>query len=212
MTIQFRSVFLSAALAAMLLPVAVAQDQNTAPGGTPGAPADHEKNVEQRSRAQQDRIAQGVKSGELTPEEAARLENKETRLANEAKAMKEANGGKLTAEDRAKLEREQGKIGKQIYHQKHDPQTTQTATPAGVAGQREQSQQDRIAQGMASGQLTPAEGAKLENREAKINNEVNDMKAANGGKLSAEDKAKVNRQQRRTSRAIYRQKHDGQHR
>ena len=32
-----------------------------------------------------------------------------------------------------------------------------------------------------------------------------------GGKLTPAEKAKVNRQENRTSRAIYRQKHDAQH-
>jgi hypothetical protein len=36
------------------------------------------------------------------------------------------------------------------------------------------------------------------------------MRAQDGGKLDAQDKAKVNRQQNRLSKGIYRQKHDGQ--
>jgi len=34
------------------------------------------------------------------------------------------------------------------------------------------------------------------------------MKAANGGRLTPGDRAKINREQNRTSRAIYRDKHN----
>jgi hypothetical protein len=37
------------------------------------------------------------------------------------------------------------------------------------------------------------------------------MRAQNGGPLTPEQKARVNRQQNRVSKQIYRQKHDRQH-
>lgn len=82
---------------------------------------------------------------------------------------------------------------------------------AQTIAQRKENQQDRIAQGVRSGQLTPHETAKLENKEAKLNRETRRMRAANGGRLTPAEKAKVNRQQNHLSRDIYRQKHDAQH-
>ena len=84
-----------------------------------------------------------------------------------------------------------------------------TAALAGEVDQREDNQQNRIAQGVKSGQLTPGETAHLENREAHINREVARDRAANGGHLTAAERAKVNNQQDRTSGAIYRDKHNG---
>jgi len=78
--------------------------------------------------------------------------------------------------------------------------------------QRKVKQQDRIAQGVRSGQLTPRETRHLEAREAHINHQEARMKAANGGHLTPAERARINREQNRTSRAIYRQKHDAQHR
>ncbi|MGA8143240.1 MAG: hypothetical protein WB987_05055 [Candidatus Acidiferrales bacterium] len=75
--------------------------------------------------------------------------------------------------------------------------------------QRKENQQDRIAQGVKSGQLTPGETAKLERQEGAINRETRAMRAANGGKLSPADKRIVNRQQNRESRRIYAKKHNG---
>jgi hypothetical protein len=57
--------------------------------------------------------------------------------------------------------------------------------------------------------LTAGETANLEKNEAKINNEVRNDRAANGGKLTAQEKKQVNRQQNRESRQIYKDKHNG---
>ena len=82
----------------------------------------------------------------------------------------------------------------------------QTATPQ--VTKRQVNQQERIGQGVNSGELTPAETAHLEGREAKIQE---DKKAAKSdGTVTAAERAKLNREENRTSRAIYRQKHDGQ--
>ena len=89
------------------------------------------------------------------------------------------------------------------------PVAAQTvAPPPGTIHERKENQQDRIAQGVKSGQLTAGETAHLENREAKINQEVHNDRVANGGKLTAAERRQVNRQQNRTSRAIYRKKHN----
>ena len=77
---------------------------------------------------------------------------------------------------------------------------------------REARQQERIGQGVESGQLTPHETAKLERKEGRIQNEIAADRAANGGHLTPGERASINRQQNRVSRQIYRQKHDAQHR
>ncbi len=81
--------------------------------------------------------------------------------------------------------------------------------PKSEVGKRAENQQDRIAQGVKSGQLTPRETANLESKDARINREVHNDRAANGGKLTGAEKAKVNHQQNRVSRQIYRDKHNG---
>jgi hypothetical protein len=82
----------------------------------------------------------------------------------------------------------------------------QTATPK--VTKRQVNQQERIGQGVNSGELTPRETAHLEGREVKIQD---DKKAAKAdGTVTASERAKLNREENRTSRAIYRQKHDAQ--
>jgi hypothetical protein len=75
---------------------------------------------------------------------------------------------------------------------------------------RKENQQDRIAQGVKSGELTAGETAKLERKEARVNRETRRDRAQNGGTLTPQERRKINRQQNRLSRQIYREKHDRQ--
>jgi hypothetical protein len=85
-----------------------------------------------------------------------------------------------------------------------------TPTLAAEIDRREARQQERIGQGVQSGELTPRETVRLERKEARIHREIRRDRAANGGTLTPAEKARVNRQEDRVSRQIYRQKHDAQ--
>ncbi len=74
--------------------------------------------------------------------------------------------------------------------------------------QREQHQQDRIAQGVRSGELTPHETARLEHREARVNREIQRDRYRNNGHLTHRERAHIQRQQNHISRAVYRDKHN----
>jgi hypothetical protein len=190
----------SATLAMLALPV-VAQS-------TPAAAPVTGQTIQNRKENQQDRIANGVKSGELTAGETTNLEKKEATVNHEERAMRTADDGKLTTADKEKLTHQQNQLSKQIYQDKHNG-AVQNTNPKSEVGKREENQQDRIAQGIKSGQLTAGETAHIEKNESKINNEVRNDRAANGGKLTAQEKKQVNKQQNRESRQIYRDKHNG---
>ena len=192
-----RNTFFAAALAILALPV-VAQSTPQVTGQT----------IQDRKENQQDRIAQGVKSGELTAGETTNLEKKETDINQEERDMRKTDDGKLTTADKKTLTQQQNQVSKQIYHDKHNA-AVQNTNPTSEVGKREENQQDRIAQGIKSGQLTSGEAAHLENNETKINNEVRNDRAANGGKLTPQEKKQVNRQMNRESKQIYRDKHNG---
>ena len=82
-----------------------------------------EGKIKQRKENQQKRIAQGVKSGELTPRETARIEHNESKINKEVRRDRRANGGNLTNKEKAQVNRQQNKVSKEIYNQKHDGQT-----------------------------------------------------------------------------------------
>lgn len=84
----------------------------------------------------------------------------------------------------------------------------QTRTPR--VTKRQVNQQARIDQGVKSGELTRPEAARLEAREAKIQHDKKEAKA--DGVVTPAERAKLNREENRSSRAINRQKHDAQER
>lgn len=81
------------------------------------------QNVAQRKQKQQDRIAQGVKSGQLTPGETAKLERQQRGINRQERNMRRADNGKLTKKDRAKLQRRQNRASANIYAKKHNART-----------------------------------------------------------------------------------------
>ncbi|MBK7473962.1 MAG: hypothetical protein KAX84_01395 [Burkholderiales bacterium] len=74
--------------------------------------------ADQRQQNQKARIQEGVKSGELTKREAARLRT-EHRAIKVEERMARADG-KVTMAERAKLQHDQNKASADIYRQKHD--------------------------------------------------------------------------------------------
>lgn len=78
---------------------------------------------------------------------------------------------------------------------------------ATTVNQRRENQQDRIAQGVKSGQLTARETSHLETKEARLNRQIRNDRRNHRGHLTAGEHARVNREQNRLSRDIYRDKH-----
>ena len=72
-------------------------------------------------------------------------------------------------------------------------------------------QQQRIANGVASGQLNARETGRLEGQQARTNQEIHNERQANGGTLTGQERQQVRQQQNRTSQHIENQKHDAQH-
>jgi hypothetical protein len=195
---------------------AMAQEQSSSQGSSSPAPAPAtqtatpaakpDPTIAQRKENQQDRIANGVKSGQLTAGETANLETKEAAINGETKADRAANGGKLTGAEKQQINQQQNGLSKQIYQDKHNANTAQYGN--NKVGQRRENQQDRIAQGVKSGQLTAGETAKLENQQKGINQQVKADRAANGGKLTSGEKQQVNKEQNQASKNIYKKKHN----
>src|SRR5271166_2957122 len=98
--------FLSSALAVLALPVLA---QSTTPSTTPAQPLSSQS-INQRKENQQDRIANGVKSGQLTAGETTNLESKEAGLNKEEHNMRQQDNGHLTTADKDKLTRQQNNL------------------------------------------------------------------------------------------------------
>ncbi len=77
--------------------------------------------INKRQKNQQRRIANGVKSGQLTAGEAARLEAREAKIQKDKQAAK--SDGKVTPAERRKIRREENRTSKKIYKLKHNEKT-----------------------------------------------------------------------------------------
>src|SRR5580700_5887724 len=74
--------------------------------------------------------------------------------------------------------------------------------------QREQNQQDRIANGMKNGTLNSKQATNLEKRETAVQNREKKDMAEHNGHLTKAEQNGINRQQNRISKSIYKDKHE----
>ncbi len=162
----------------------------------------------QRDVNQQNRIEQGLKSGELTTKEAGKLEREESRVDKmEANALKD---GKMMPAERRRIARAQNKVSKDIYQEKHDAQTgdpnsaSSQRMPADV--QRDANQEQRIENGIKNGSLTNREAANLERGQARVDRK--EARAAADGHVGAVEQQGIQAAENHQSKRIYREKHN----
>jgi hypothetical protein len=163
---------------------------------------------QQRDVNQQQRIEQGLKSGELSTKEAGHLEREQQHIDRmEAHDMKD---GHISAGEQLRLDKAQNAASADIYKQKHD---VQTGNPNSASSKRMQAdvqrnvnQQQRIQNGMENGSLTNREASRLEAGQARTDRKI--ANAAADGHVGAREQARVQHTENRDSRQIYRKKHN----
>lgn len=166
--------------------------------------------VVQRDVNQQQRIEQGLQSGQLNTKEAAKLEREESRVDKmESNAMKD---GKLTDAEKNRIGKAQNQVSRDIYKEKHD---AQTGNPNSASSQRMQAdvqrninQQKRVEQGVQSGQLNNREVAKLERGQSRANRA--EANAGADGHVGPHEQRRIQRKENHQSNRIHREKHDEQ--
>jgi hypothetical protein len=163
----------------------------------------------QRDAEQQQRIEQGLQSGQLNTRETGRLERQEQGIDRQ-QAHAEKSGGQLTPQEQARINREQNAVSRNIYNDKHN---ATTGNPNSASSQRLQNdvqrdanQQQRIANGQKSGQLTSHEAGRLEGGQARVNR--NEANAAANGHVGAREQGRIQARDNNQSRRIYNKKHN----
>jgi hypothetical protein len=164
----------------------------------------------QRNVNQQERIEQGLKSGSLSTKEAAKLEKGEARIEKmESNALKD---GKLSPAEKAKIQGAQNKESAEIAKLKSNERV---GNPDSASSKRMQAdvqrnvnQQQRIEQGVKSGELTKRETAKLEAGQAKVNRK--EARAGADGHVGPKEQARIQKSENKASRKIFKEKHDAQ--
>ncbi|WP_136418575.1 hypothetical protein [Herbaspirillum sp. ST 5-3] len=166
----------------------------------------------QRDVNQQQRIENGLQSGQLTTREAARLEREESRVDHaEAKALRD---GSMSAQEKRNISRLQNDASRDIAAQKHDAQTGNPDSPSSkrmqADVQRNINQQQRVENGIKDGSLTNHEAARMERGQARVNRR--EFQAGRDGHVGSVEQTRVQRTENRQSGRIHRQRHDAQHR
>lgn len=163
---------------------------------------------QQRDVNQQQRIEQGLQSGQLSTKEAGSLERQQQHIDKmEAHDMK---NGAITPAEQARLNAAQNRASNNIYADKHNGVT---GNPNSASSQRMQAdvqrnvnQQQRIQNGMDNGSLTNREAGKLERGQARVNGR--EANAAANGHVGAAEQRGIQRSENRQSARIYRKKHN----
>lgn len=161
--------------------------------------------IDARQANQDQRIQQGVDSGQLNAKETYRLEKGQARVQElETKAKAD---GVVTNAERARIQGAQDKQSQKIFNEKHDAQTAGGTSPnAASIDTRQANQDNRIQQGVASGQLTAKETYQLEKGQARVQNM--ETKAKADGVVTNKERARINQAQNVQSKRIYNKKHN----
>ena len=85
---------------------------------TPVLAGTNDPGVNKRQHRQKDRIKQGVRSGELTKEEAKSLRGEQKAIHMKEKAFK--SDGTLTKDERKDLHQDLNQSSQRIHEEKHD--------------------------------------------------------------------------------------------
>jgi hypothetical protein len=164
----------------------------------------------QRDINQQQRIENGLKSGQLTTREAAKLEREEARIDRaQSRALKD---GVLSDAEKNRIERMQNHASRDIAHESHDAQTgkpdSASSSRMQADVQRNINQEQRIAAGVRNGSLTNREAGRLEGGQAHVDRQ--EARAGRDGHVGAGEQRGIQRSDNRQSNRIRHQKHDRQ--
>ena len=161
-------------------------------------------NPNNREANQDQRISNGLRSGQMTSGEAARADQRQSNIDSQVHNERQANGGTLNPQERQQVNREQNNASRQIYNENHNANTVR---PNAVYN-REANQQQRTAQGLRTGQMTSGEAARTNANQSRVDQQVHNQRTANGGALNNQQRQQVNRQQNQNSRQINNEKHN----
>ncbi|WP_457335613.1 hypothetical protein [Rhizobacter sp. P5_C2] len=166
----------------------------------------------QRDVNQQERIQQGLQSGQLSTKEAGKLEREESKVDHQqAQALKD---GKLSTDEKLRLNAAQNKVSSDIAAAKRNNvkgnPTSASSERMQADVQRNINQQKRVEAGVQNGSLTNHEVSKLERGQAHVDRK--EASAARDGHVGAAEERGIQRSENRQSRKIHRQKTDAQDR
>jgi hypothetical protein len=167
----------------------------------PALPQTDQQRLDIRQERQKAAIEKGVQSGQITKEEAARLQKgqeKVRRMEKDAMADK-----KMTKKEKVELEQAQDRQDERIRNA-----MDQKAAPQARIDTRQGNQQARIDKGVKSGQLTKEEAAYLQKGQEHVQKLETEAKA--DGVITKEEKERIEQAQDLQRQRIRNEGRDGQ--
>ena len=163
---------------------------------------------QQRDVNQQERIEQGLQSGQLSTREAGQLERGQQQIDHmEAHDLK---NGSMSAGEQARLNAAENRESAAIYADKHNGVT---GNPNSASSERMQAdvqrnvnQQQRINNGIGNGSLTNREVGSLERGQAHVDRR--EANAAANGRVGRAEQRRIQNAENRQSGRIYNKKHN----
>ena len=163
---------------------------------------------QQRDVNQQQRIEQGLQSGQLSTGEAGQLERQQQHI--DKMEARDLHNGSISPSEQARLNAAQNRASASIAADKHNGVT---GNPNSASSQRMQAdvqrnvnQQQRIANGVSNGSLTNHEVGSLERGQAHVARK--EANAAANGHVGAAAQRNIQRSENRQSARVYRKKHN----
>lgn len=181
--------------------MAVAQAQTTPPPQNAASDT-------QRDANQQKRIDNGLKSGQLSTREAANLEQREANL--DRTEQRDMRHGPMTKAENAQIRRMQNRDSKAISHDDHN---AAIGNPNSASSRRMQAdaarnakQEQRLANGVKSGQVTNREDARMQGAQAHADHM--EHMAGRDGNVNAREQKRIQKTDNRDSKRVYHVKHN----
>jgi hypothetical protein len=170
----------------------------------------HDEKEETRHNVMEQRdIESGLKSGQITPEEASRLERGEEHI--DAAEERDMKNGTLSPQEKAHIqamqERESAAIKRDSTNSAHTNPDSLTDRRMQADVRRDIRQQTRIHKGVDSGALTAKETGKLEMdqaRDARLQS-----RAAANGHIDTREQNAINHDESESSASIHHDKENG---
>jgi hypothetical protein len=163
---------------------------------------------QQRDVNQQQRIENGLQSGQLSTHEAGQLERQQQHI--DKMESRDLRDGTMSAGEQSRLDAAQNRASATIAAGKHNGVA---GNPNSASSQRMQSdvqrnvnQQQRIANGINNGSVTNHEAGSMERGQAHVDRK--EANAAANGHVGAREQGRVQRAENHQSGRVYRKKHN----
>ena len=163
----------------------------------------------QRDVNQQNRIEQGLQSGQLSTKEAGQLERQEKHVDNiQARDLK---NGSVSPAEQQRLNAAQSRVSQDVYADKHNGVTgnpdSKSSRRMQADVQRNANQEQRIENGEKAGQLNNRQVGRLEHGQAKVDRK--EANAAANGHVGGGEQARIQGSENHQSHRVHHARKEG---